>query len=138
MKQRGEMQSDFDIDPQPYTAVWYLMMRDLPRRAFHGSYHINERVPPAPQSTTEILRIELGIHHRDQASMSKERKKTIENAIKQSVRALSDLEINAIMEFIDDHCEICNLHLAVGTLSNSIPMRTCHACKAKHDSVQRS
>ena len=146
MKQEEETQTDLSLDPEPYTAEWYLMMRDVPRRAFFQPLpdttessphheHVDEVCDRVPKCATEILRIQHGLHLRDQAPMSKKQKKAIQDAIKQTVRELDDLVINMIMVFIDNHCEICRLHLAVGTLGDCEPARTCHACSAKHNLV---
>ena len=129
-----------NTDPQPYSAAWYLMMRDVPLRAFYQPSsphheHVDELGNRAPKFATEILRIQHGLHLKDQAPMSKKQKKAIQEAIIQTVRGFDDLVINVIMVFIDNHCELCRLHLAVGTLSDSEPLRTCHACSAKHNLV---
>ena len=121
------MQSDFHVDPQPYGAVWYRMMKDVPRRPFY------EPDKELMRFKEEFLRMQLGIHPWDQAPTSFKQRKLIQNAIKQTVRIFDDLVANMIMEFLEDRCGICERHLAVGVLSDAIRTPACHACRSRYN-----
>ena len=130
--QRGWKHCDSYSDPKPYTVAWYRMMRDASTRV-SGEQSQVMASDPVSGFRAETLRIQLGLHPLDRAPTSQEERRAIEVAIKQTVREFDGLIIHQIMEFINDHCNVCDRNLAIGILSNSMHVLVCHACKARYD-----